>query len=273
MKEFLKIAPSAIALVSFLMLALTVVHEWGYFFVIGSHFQTIASAYDYLSNAIIWLPQNLAIMCVGVVGGFLLGMLGGRSSNEDELGFIARAAKIKRRRRGIAIGVGVGFALSCVYALVGYFFMPPYLLVSIFATLATTTWMALCEVCERIFGRWFGFENRLVYLAIVVIPFLVFTDFCLGAQEAYDDIRDIASLYFLTLKDDPVSNIISNERPVQILRSFDKGLLVRDAKREKISFVRWETIKFLSHNSFAIGETPLGCERFPGICGSPPLVP
>jgi hypothetical protein len=66
MKEILDLVPKAIALLSFAVLALTVVHEWGYFWVLGSHFQAVASAYDYFSNSILWLPQNLLLLLLGL---------------------------------------------------------------------------------------------------------------------------------------------------------------------------------------------------------------
>ena len=59
MKEFVDAVPKYIGVVSFLVLLVTVVHEYGYFIVLGSHLQAIATTYDYLANALVWLPTAM----------------------------------------------------------------------------------------------------------------------------------------------------------------------------------------------------------------------
>jgi hypothetical protein len=46
-KGLLERFPTVAAVLSFSVLILTVVHECGYFFVVGAHFQTLVSATDY----------------------------------------------------------------------------------------------------------------------------------------------------------------------------------------------------------------------------------
>jgi hypothetical protein len=48
--------PTIITASTFFVLVLAVTHEWGYFWVIGTHFQTLMSPSDYLSSGLLWLP-------------------------------------------------------------------------------------------------------------------------------------------------------------------------------------------------------------------------
>lgn len=57
--------PRWLAVISVGALGVAVAHEYGYFWVLGPHFQTIATTYDYLVNALLWLPSTIFI--VGVV--------------------------------------------------------------------------------------------------------------------------------------------------------------------------------------------------------------
>jgi hypothetical protein len=53
--------PKLAGLVSLGALAISVVHEWGYFQVIGLQYLTIASPLDYLSSTLYWLPVAVAL--------------------------------------------------------------------------------------------------------------------------------------------------------------------------------------------------------------------
>lgn len=59
LRVLLTSATGIVALLTVSLLALSVSHEWGYFWVVGSHFQTFVSTIDYLSNGVLWLPFAL----------------------------------------------------------------------------------------------------------------------------------------------------------------------------------------------------------------------
>ncbi len=40
------------------LLLLSITHEYGYFWVVGSKFQTFLTTTDYFSNAILWVPLD-----------------------------------------------------------------------------------------------------------------------------------------------------------------------------------------------------------------------
>jgi hypothetical protein len=61
-----------IAALSFALLTVTVLHDWGYFWLLGSRFQCIQTPYDYLANAIEWLPLHLALFLLALLCSFVL---------------------------------------------------------------------------------------------------------------------------------------------------------------------------------------------------------
>jgi hypothetical protein len=45
-----------VAVLPFLLLVVSTVHDWGYFLVIGPKLRSIQTTYDYVTNALDWLP-------------------------------------------------------------------------------------------------------------------------------------------------------------------------------------------------------------------------
>jgi hypothetical protein len=56
MKAFLDNFAAILGAVTVSLLLLSVTHEYGYFWIVGSRFQTFLTTSDYFSNAILWLP-------------------------------------------------------------------------------------------------------------------------------------------------------------------------------------------------------------------------
>jgi hypothetical protein len=61
-KEFFEAAPRVIGVLTFSILVLTVVHETGYFVVLGPHLQTVATTFDYFTNSLVWLPTSIGLL-------------------------------------------------------------------------------------------------------------------------------------------------------------------------------------------------------------------
>jgi hypothetical protein len=55
------------------LLLVSVMHEYGYFWIVGSRFQTFLSTTDYFSNAILWLPWLFVMLYSYVDWDVLLG--------------------------------------------------------------------------------------------------------------------------------------------------------------------------------------------------------
>src|SRR5690242_14337262 len=62
MKDFLDNFAAVIGAATLALLLFSVCHEYGYFWIIGSHFQTFASTSDYFTNSTQWLVAALFLM-------------------------------------------------------------------------------------------------------------------------------------------------------------------------------------------------------------------
>jgi hypothetical protein len=80
MKTFLDNFAAVLGSATIALLLLSVSHEYGYFWIVGSKFQTFLSTTDYFSNAILWVP----VMIIGMYGYLDWDVLLGK--RRDEIG-------------------------------------------------------------------------------------------------------------------------------------------------------------------------------------------
>jgi hypothetical protein len=64
MKSMLDSVTKLVAVSSFAAFVLSASHEFGYFWVVGLPYLAMSSAYDYLSNSVLWLPFTLLLLGV-----------------------------------------------------------------------------------------------------------------------------------------------------------------------------------------------------------------
>jgi hypothetical protein len=269
-KEILEAAPKAIAVLSFIILALTVVHEEGYFWVIGGHFLTIASAYDYLANSILWLPP-VVLGFVFALATNLLYEAFRRKRGPQESYFFGANRRARRRR----ILIVLLFSFYGVAAVVlGYFFMPPYILILYGASISTAFIVGVISIFEYFRSHVVVTLSIWSRISIMAIPALMIIVFFVGAQEASFDVQGITNVYFLRLKAIPESaQSAVDPQKIQVLRSFDKGVLFRDPVKERIGFVRWDAVQSLERNSYREDQLSRGCQRFPKLCNKTHVEP
>ena len=62
MKDFLDHFAAVVGAATLALLLFSVRHEYGYFWVIGSHFQTFASTSDYFTNPTQWIVFTLCLL-------------------------------------------------------------------------------------------------------------------------------------------------------------------------------------------------------------------
>src|ERR1700704_427534 len=62
MKDFVDNFAAVVGAATLALLLFSVCHEYGYFWVIGSHFQTFASTSDYFTNATQWIVFALVLL-------------------------------------------------------------------------------------------------------------------------------------------------------------------------------------------------------------------
>jgi hypothetical protein len=268
-RDFFDIVPKALALLSSIVLFLTVVHEWGYFWIVGSHFQAIESAYDYLSNSILWLPQNLIFIVVITVMAVVVTRygLGIKFTKESLTNQGEEVTPITQRQKKILKTIVIcSQVLMALLLLFSYFFSPaPFMsgviAICIFGILTTLLpWMVITDRIFKNSGPW--------TVALVIGPAIFFADFAVGVGEAMHDLHDFQNVYIFSLKDadnKPTSKSI----PVQVLRSFDKGLLARDPNANQIMFVRWDIIRSIYRFGSPASDGSAGCREFPRLCNLP----
>jgi hypothetical protein len=207
------------------MLVLAVCHELGYFWLIGYEFQALLTTTDYLMNAIFWLPFALA---------FAYGWV-------DWWRFKDEPAPQRRRWRDrkwtewiwptLCI-VGGGFIILTmswpprsghIFTAVGAM---AYIWSRVWRTYAPTNLPEPYNAAGRMLVR--------------LGPPAMFAVFVWGWWNGDNDLTRVDNPYIYRFKG-------RTESELRIpLRSFDKGLLVRNPVTDRIEFRRWEQIDEIS---------------------------
>jgi hypothetical protein len=219
MKDLLETAAKCIGVASFAVLFITVVHEWGYFLVLGPHLLAVATTYDYLANALVWLPA-----AIGAV--FSLQALDYAISIKD--------GKIKLGGVfyfGWAGGV-VGIAL---YLLFG----------GMTASFAFITFLGSCLIFFLARDAKGNPERLSNYRLLLLSVYLTALAYGYGVSTAYSDLGKSTDIYSVEVKDSK-EGASTRVRQLVLLRIFEKGLLVRDLPAQRIEFLRWESINAFS---------------------------
>jgi hypothetical protein len=213
MNQLFERFPTILAVTSFAVLVTTVVHEWGYFLVVGAHFQTLVSATDYLSNSILWLPQTLALLGVAYATAYALA-------------WFAPPPTPPRVWVQQFLFISAPLLVSVVEPLVGI----PFFLAGVVFVGAGVYLRRQPET----------FSSTSIWVALGV-PLVLSSAFALGVIEAQDDLRGTTDrLFRIEDKDSKVSD------DVNLLRSFDRGILVNNATEKRVEFIRWDEVRAMS---------------------------
>lgn len=126
MKSLLENGPKALALMSFSAVVVTMFHDWGYYWIIGSKFQSVRTPYDYIANSIAWLPLSLSIFAVYVFVAVAVGSFFARRRGEDADVMPNNSwarARIKLRFARVAM---FGAVVTVIAAVSYYFLRSPF---------------------------------------------------------------------------------------------------------------------------------------------------
>lgn len=209
----------------------------GYFAYFGSFFQAFVSATDYFINASLWLPAA-AITLIGWINYQFIWQ---------------ETPKIIWRDKGSWLLPAIIFI--------------PTILMFIFAQEGTPLlyFVAIAYLWLLLFEFFFSSENiknpfaltlrQIARLGVVVCLGFV----TLGWESARSDSRKTTDLYQIQLKGQPTSTHLIP------LRSFDKGLLVRNPIENTIYFLKWDNVESIKKIAPGITE-PLGCVWFSFNC-------
>jgi hypothetical protein len=214
MKAFLDNFAAILDSVTVLLLLMSVSHEYGYFWYIGRHYQTLLTTSDYFSNAVLWLPTGLVLLYAYLDWDVMLGR--------------ARYAPLGLNWEGV-----IFFLFFVIFPIVAFFYIPP-----------TTPYIFLASLVVL----WLRYGTRLlpfdgtdtellqqIRRALIVVPVVMAVVFGYGLGHGQSDLKSFDESYTLQLKDgEKVQRVL--------LRTFDKGILVRDVVEDRIEFVRWDDI-------------------------------
>lgn len=225
MKDFLDNFGSILATVTIGMLVLAVCHELGYFWLIGYEFQALLTTTDYLMNAIFWLPFALFFAYTWV----------------DWWRFKDEPAPKRKKWRERTWTEWI-WPTICFVGISFFIFTmswPPsswsiYLAIAVMVYFWSRMWRAFAP---ESFPEPFNAAARsLVRLG----PPAMFAVFAWGWMSGDGDLTKMSDPYIYRFKG-------RTESELRIpLRSFDKGLLVRNPLTNRIEFRRWEQIDEVS---------------------------
>lgn len=221
------------------LIALAVVHEYGYFLYVGRSFQPLISATDYLGNAILWLPVALMLSYT-----WLRGLL-----NEKDDG----AKDVKKWQAWLFfILVFICIVLSAMFS--HDIFFPTFLTVLLFASVwsvyrpRTLAALAGNQAAEKILRP-----------TLRIVPPVVVTIFAIGFYNGYNAIEGHHSPYLFRVVGD------ENTRLRIFLRNLDKGALVFDKSKRRVEFYQWEHILLVS-NPLEQPRYNIACRVFGYYC-------
>lgn len=256
MKWILENATKVIGLLSFSLVVFTTVHDWGYFSVIGPHFRALLSAYDYITNALEWMPSFLFLLVAMTGLSFVAVWLIDRPR---EAGF--GDFKHRRWRRTMFLYAGGLLVLSLAIAGRSLFLaFPANRAIQILAaigilTAAFTFYVAWSDV---------KLQKRRALLFPVVATTLIALAYISGTLEAFEAIKRPANVYKVNLKFDRTKLAV-------LLRTFDKGVLIWNMDSRTAELLRWDQVDGLSHVVTFDGP-PAACRMLSRFC-APPVEP
>jgi 4-amino-4-deoxy-L-arabinose transferase-like glycosyltransferase len=245
MKAFLENFGTVLGAVTVALLLMSVVHEYGYFWPIGRHFQTFVTTSDYFANAVVWLPAMLFVLYFYLDWDVLFGR--------------ARLHLIGRGLKGLIL-----FLLMIVGPLVIFFYSPasptPYALVAIYFWLAygirSLPWADTQSDTLRQARR-----------ALVIAPVVLLLLFAWGWESGTDALRRVYDVYAIQTKQGELLHRV-------LLRNLEKGLLVRNVVDNRIEFMKWDDIVRVSKIGERQSYEALSCLWFKIMCSQsdpPPI--
>jgi hypothetical protein len=255
MKNLIDNLGKLIAALSFALLTVTVLHDWGYFWVLGSRFQSIQTPYDHLANAIEWLPLYLALILLALLFAFVLGRFSRKREEHVFPSGIMEKRRWKDARKAAAVsGLGLlaflGILLLVPQAVIGVYFA--YVLGAIYLTVSPL-------VAIR-------FPPSAVNSFVWSIPLVLIMAFTAGGLDAVNGIESSWNVYRIVPKDSPPFN-------ANLLRSLDKGLLMWDGSAQRVILMRWEEVSEISHSITPNDKTPYACRFLQFVCPTTPIIP
>jgi hypothetical protein len=261
LKSLVENGPKATALLSFFVLMLTVFHDWGYFWIIGSKFQSLQTPYDYITNSITWLPLSLALLALYVgASGFIISQLISRRSTVE---FDSQPPNLRRAwlRQQLYRLTMLCAGLTLVSGAIWYVTKFPIAPVFGACTFVSVYVMIACVFYAR--ATRYEWSQAVVPLTALIsfVPIIVGLSFMGGLVEALAALSSRQNVYALRQKAVP-------DKQVLLLRSLDKGALTYNLRDNKIAFTRWDDLVGIDHTFFPARREGSICNFTDHICNA-----
>jgi hypothetical protein len=220
-KSFFELFAAVIGVVTVTVLAMSMCHEYGYFWSIGPQFQTLLTTSDYFANGVLWLPFTLL--------GAYIWIDWGRLKDQPKV-------PLDQKKWG-TLAWFTAIVLLAGWTVVTSNWPPIQFMAAInIVVLAVIVWSWLWR---RLAARVPSFEPPFDVAAKQLIrlgPPVLLLMFVYGSVDAGND---------LTRKDQPYAFYLKDNTSPQLrifLRNFDKGLLVRNAVNDALECYKWDSV-------------------------------
>jgi hypothetical protein len=259
MKEILGSVTVVVSIISSAAFVLSFIYEQAYFSVVGKKFQSIASLSDYLANALDWLPAVVALLIAYWIGMLLLAMMMGKTLSRP-----VDASPSKEDKSYNWVTVLMVLVLVGVDAHI-YLFTDPASGLWGTILISAPIWMFIVAFAV---SRSSGLEALIgtnTKLFMFFVPLFAGGAYVLGLQAAYRDLGPAHETYSLTRKD----SLAQAPEDVSVLRTFERGILVRLPKQQVSQFLRWDEIRLISLPRDGEAGKSLGCRQLGLFCRAP----
>jgi hypothetical protein len=256
MKWIFENTSKLIALLSLSLVVLTTAHDWGYFIVIGSKFRSVQTTYDYITNAIEWMPSLALAFVFSLISSFpVRDLFSGQASRRE--GFRDHEFLFQSRIR-LKAAIMVTFISLFLFGYSWFQTYPSYLTFYVGGGSGLVIAAFMFAFSVRQLEQTIAANLAILLISIVIVS----GAFVLGVNEANSAIRSSENVYKIELK-------VGVPKSAVLLRAFEKGVLIWNADTKTAELIRWEQIDGLSH-VVAFDNVKLICRKLSWFC--PPLV-
>jgi hypothetical protein len=251
MKETVELLAKLSAVTTLFVALFSVIYEWAYFLIVGREFQRFASASDYLTDALEWIPTIILVTFISAFINFLVARIKNWPADYRDFGTDFSTWRFNTS----VLFVGIFLLAS---AAISYLFLPPtaieiYILILGFGWPFVVRYIFTHENAPNISGTIWG-------TAITYGPIISVFSLTLGLLFGVNALGKIDPVYSINLsKGDASLKVI-------ILKNFERGLLIRDPVRGIVEFIPWEQIKTVDRTVFPESINSRSCQTFGWPC-------
>jgi hypothetical protein len=259
------------ALVTAIAFSASLIHDWGYFDVIGSEYRALETVTDYLSSALQWMPQTLALIMAFVLFSWIARLASEVPAQPVTVEQITTGQKAEPEKRYRVAG-------SLLVLLILGLPVSAYMFASqesgILLLLVPFAWfLVLPTILIFVFGTWPPRPRDdlfPIYIITWIAPALFAFLLLLGDYHARTDLTRTDADYSLSTKSTkgagPSTGAPDVVAKVRVLRVLDRGILVSRSQGDQVEFIPWDSVHELGRPiKLDLLQKPLGC-RTVSLC-------